>query len=123
MLGLLGFCEFYFADLISSLFILSRLACCVMFDVTAALWFWFGGSGLFGRVCRVRFAESNVLSQVCWVKLSGSGLLGQVCWGWFAGSGLLGQVCWVRFAESVLLGQVNWVQICKESTFRFWGFG
>ena len=35
LLGLHGFHEFYFADLLLSLFIFSRLACCVMFDVTS----------------------------------------------------------------------------------------
>ena len=36
----------------------------------------------------------------------------------FAGSCLLGQVFWVTFANWNLLGPV-----CKESTFKFRGFG
>ena len=40
LLGLLGFCELYFADLILSLLISSWLVCCVRFVVTRLLCFF-----------------------------------------------------------------------------------
>ena len=66
LLGLLGFCELYFADLILSLLISSWLVCCVRFVVTRLLCF-FKQFGLVGQIFRV--------DQVCRVMFSMSGLL------------------------------------------------
>ena len=65
LLGLLGFCELYFADLILSLLISSWLVCCVRFVVKRLLCFlnnlvwWVRFVGL------IRFAGLCFLCQGC----------------------------------------------------------